>query len=605
VILGDNGTALFEGGVRVAFASTDPDDGARDVIKAGDGDNIVIGSAGSDDITTGSGADIVLGDMGVVTFENGLVREVYTTDERRGAGDVIRGGDGDNIVFGGAGRDEITTGKGADLILGDFGEASFTGGRLVRVASLNPNRGDDDTIVAGDGDNVILGGFGSDTITAGSGADVVLGDNGLATFRTDGKRILVRTTDVEIGGTDTIAVGDGDNLALGGTDADTITTGKDADVILGDFGSVSYDAAGLLAQILSTDTGLGGNDTITAGDGSDIVLGGFGADTITASDGAKTVLGDSGQIDLTAGVPTLIQTLTPALGAADTIKLGNGRKLILGGAGGDPHRWRVRRCGGARRCRPRPAGQWQPGSGRDHRCRGCGRRHRHARRRQRRGARRLGCRPADPGHRPLGGARRQRQRRSRRLRPSHRDHLDGAGSRRSRHHRGGRRRLGGDRGVGADTITTGSGSDVILGDNGAVTLSALVPVFVRTTNASVGDADEIRAGEGDNVVLGGVGGDTIVTGSGRDTVVRRCGQVRFDAKGLVERAESLDTAIGGDDTIEAGAGDNLVLGGAGADTITTLGGSDIVLGDNGVAVFADGVRVRVATTRRRTAARTS
>lgn len=84
-----------------------------------------------------------------------------------------------------------------------------------------------------------------------------------------------------------------------------------------------------------------------------------------------------------------------------------------------------------------------------------------------------------------------------------------------------------------------------------MTLSAFIPVFVRTTNAALGDADEIRAGEGDNVVLGGVGGDTIVTGAGRDTVFGDAGQVRFDAKGLVERAESLDTAIGGDDTIEA------------------------------------------------------
>ncbi|MCJ2032149.1 hypothetical protein MKK50_22555, partial [Methylobacterium sp. J-043] len=129
---------------------------------------------------------------------------------------------------------------------------------------------------------------------------------------------------------------DGDNLVIGGADADTITTGKGADLILGDFGSVSYDAAGLLTQILSTDTGLGGNDTITAGDGSDTLLGGFGSDTITAGDGAKTVLGDSGQLDLTAGVPTLIQTLTPVLGPADTIKLGNRRKLALGRPRGEP-----------------------------------------------------------------------------------------------------------------------------------------------------------------------------------------------------------------------------------------------------------------------------
>ncbi|MCJ2032148.1 hypothetical protein MKK50_22550, partial [Methylobacterium sp. J-043] len=102
----------------------------------------------------------------------------------------------------------------------------------------------------------------------------------------------------------------------------------------------------------------------------------------------------------------------------------------------------------------------------------------------------------------------------------------------------------------ADTLSRGSGSDGSRGDNGAVTLSAVIPVFGRTMNAGVGDADEIRSGEGDNVVLGGAGGDTIVTGSGRDTVFGDAGQVRFDAKGLVERAESLDTGIGGDDTIE-------------------------------------------------------
>ncbi|WP_283206900.1 calcium-binding protein, partial [Methylorubrum podarium] len=595
VILGDNGTALFDQGVRVEFASTDPDDGARDVIKGGDGDNIVIGAGGSDDLTTGSGADILLGDMGVVAFENGLVRDVYTTDERRGAGDVIRGGDGDNIVLGGAGRDEITTGKGADLTLGDFGEASFTGGRPVRVATLNPNRGDDDTIDAGDGDNVVLGGFGSDTITAGAGADIVLGDNGLATFRTDGKRILVRTTDVEIGAADTIAAGDGDNLVLGGIEADTITTGTGADVILGDLGSVSYDAAGLLAQILSTDTGLGGGDTITAGDGSDTILGGFGSDAITAGNGSKTVLGDSGQLDYAAGVPTLIQTLTPAVGAADTIRLGNGRKLVLGGAGNDlidgqsgdavvlGDAGLVRLAGGlpvrVESTDVEVAGDDAVtlgagngvvlgGSGADRLTLGAGR------------SAVLG----DNGSVDLDAQARPTEITSTAPEVGGRDVIV-VGD-------GGSVVLGG---FGADTITTGSGADVILGDNGAVTLSALVPVFVRTTNAAVGDADEIRAGEGDNLVLGGAGGDTIVAGAGRDTVFGDAGQIRFDAKGLIERAESLDTAIGGDDSIKVGAGDNLVIAGVGADKVTVLAGADIVLGDNGAVIYASGVRVSVAT----------
>ncbi|MCJ2028013.1 hypothetical protein MKK50_01110, partial [Methylobacterium sp. J-043] len=114
-----------------------------------------------------------------------------------------------------------------------------------------------------------------------------------------------------------------------------------------------------------------------------------------------------------------------------------------------------------------------------------------------------------------------------------------------------------------------------------------------------GGGDAITSGAGADVVLGGLGADTI--GAGRldtdaDVVCGDDGHVTFDAQGRVKRAESLDPGFGDDDTIDVGGGDNLVIGGTGADVITALGGNDIVLGDQGYALFAAGVRVEVAST---------
>ncbi|WP_236960944.1 beta strand repeat-containing protein [Methylobacterium durans] len=588
VVIGDDGYALFEAGLRVEFASTDPNDGGNDRIDAGNGDNIIIGGVGADTLISGSGADIVLGDNGVIRFEAGLVREVYTTDERIGSGDVIKAGDGANIVLGGAGRDAITTGSGADVILGDHGEAGFTGGRLTRIASLYPTRGDDDTILAGDGDNTIIGGTGRDEIRAGSGADVALGDSGLATFQADGKRILVRSTDVETGDADTIDLGDGDNVVIAGAAGDTVTTGAGSDVILGDHGTISYDAAGRIAQVLSTDTSIGGNDTIKAGDGTDVVVAGFGADSVTAGDGAKIVLGDNGQIDFAAGVITLAQTLDARIGDADVIKLGHGRKLVMGGAGSDTVEGLtgdsvvLGDAGFVRFANGNPVraetsdvevagndtvtlgdgnGLVMGGSGADTITLGNGR----------------SVVLGDNGTVDLDGEVRATEITATAPDVGGRDVIV-VGD-------GGSVVLGG---FGSDQITTGSGSDIVLGDNGAVTLSALVPVYVRTTSPAIGGADEIRAGAGDNVVLGGADADTIVTGAGRDAVLGDNGELRFDAQGRYSRITTTESAIGGDDRIEAGDGDNLVFGGAASDTVTTGLGADLILGDSGEATFTEG-----------------
>ncbi len=117
----------------------------------------------------------------------------------------MNGTGSDNVIFGGSGADTITmNGSGDNVIFGDNGAASYVNGVLTEVETTGEtalaeidgenaipsdefnNSGDvyggNDTITVGDGDNVIVGGLGADTITTGSGSNVVLGDSGFAVF---------------------------------------------------------------------------------------------------------------------------------------------------------------------------------------------------------------------------------------------------------------------------------------------------------------------------------------------------------------------------------------------------------------------------------------
>ena len=156
---------------------------------------------------------------------------------------------------------------------------------LSFIETTNQTDGGDDTIVAGDGNNVVLGGSGADQITLGNGANTILGDNGDATFAValasgtvaGGNAAYSRTltqieTTAEVssngtlrdtadqtaggavrGGDDTIGVGAGNNVIFGGLGADHITTGAGNDVVLGDSGTAIFDGTtGNLVKVFST-----------------------------------------------------------------------------------------------------------------------------------------------------------------------------------------------------------------------------------------------------------------------------------------------------------------------------------------------------------------
>jgi Ca2+-binding RTX toxin-like protein len=320
-----------------------------DIIHAGDGDNIVFGDNGR---ITAAASDAV------PSMTLGLVE---TVESLIGGSDRIHTGVGNDIVLGGIDADVIDASHGNNIVLGDNGFIDWVAGEASRGYALQapgddtdpedvdriwtsaPNHGGNDVITTGDGDDIIIGGedgeivvdneigfatptslprivvgdvADGDTIMAGDGRNVVLGDNGRITGASDddqpnfgGQPItfgLVETIEPLIGGSDTITTGADDDIVLGGIDADTIDAGHGNNIVLGDSGYVDWTAAESSApafalaavpaaaatagddldpsdidRIWASDTDYGGNDVITTGNGDDIIFGGEDGEIVT------------------------------------------------------------------------------------------------------------------------------------------------------------------------------------------------------------------------------------------------------------------------------------------------------------------------------------
>jgi Ca2+-binding RTX toxin-like protein len=137
-------------------------------------------------------------------------------------------------------------------------------------------------------------------------------------------------------------------------------------------------------------------------------------------------------------------------------------------------------------------------------------------------------------------------------------------------------------GVGGDRITAAGVANIVLGDNGVVNMNNAGPNDIFTTNLALGGDDTILAGA-NNIILGGYGDDSITLEAGTAVVLGDNGIVRRDATETVTQVATTDTtaATGGVDTITSAGGTNVILGGVGGDTIEAPGGTNIILGDNG------------------------
>ena len=518
VILGDSGFANFDNvngqSIIRHVEATDPEEGHDDSILAGDGPDVVVAGSGNDTVDAGDDAsrDVLLGDNGRATFDaTGVLTEIRSTSPEFGGDDELLARDGDDFVVGGRGRDVINAGldDGADVVLGDNGFALFdsvNGSSLIRhIESSSPEEGDDDQITAGDGPDVVVAGSGSDTVDAGSDAsrDVLLGDNGRAIFDATEVLIEIRSTDPTYGGDDTLLARNGHDFVIGGTGKDEIDAGTDAgiDVVMGDNGFATFDnaaGASLIRRIESTDPEHGDDDHIVTGDGPDVVVAGGGADVVDAGSdaGRDVLLGDNGVAVFDTDETVLeIRSTAPSIGGNDRLLARDGNDFVIGGRGLDYI----------------DAGT---DSGTDIV---------------------LGDNGLAEFDNVAGTSLIRHIESSDPLEGDSDDILTGNGF---------------DvvvAGSGADVVDAGSDDsrDIILGDNGYADFDAVGNVdLAETTSTSIGGADRITSLGGRNVILGGANNDTITTGDGADIVLGDNGKLTASG-GWLTRIISQDPAVGG------------------------------------------------------------
>lgn len=197
--------------------------------------------------------------------------------------DLVLAGDGDDTVYASVGDDIVRGEGGDDLLFGGDGDDTIEGGT------------GHDEIETGSGLNVADGGDGNDSIYGGRDSDTITGGD-------DNDRLEGRNGDDRIEG------GSGDDLVVG---YDGVST-KTADT------TVAEDDG-------SDDTLLGGdgNDTVLGGAGNDEIDGGAGDDSLLGGDGMDTIFGGSGEDFIDGGA------------GADLLEGGRDNDSILGGAGDD------------------------------------------------------------------------------------------------------------------------------------------------------------------------------------------------------------------------------------------------------------------------------
>ncbi|MCR9125218.1 MAG: Hint domain-containing protein [Rhodobacteraceae bacterium] len=357
-----------------------------DIIRAGAGNDTIVGGLGENDIEAGDGADSIVGgnpgddvdggtggvDEDVLDLRGaGPLRVVAETTDPDGdsTSGIIEFLDPTGAVTGTMAFAEIETlllpdDDGGDGIVegtpdGELIDTSYDGdpeGDVIDGGdAIDPTAGPDDDVVVGDGgDDTIISGAGDDSVEGGPGSDDILTGDG-------------DDTAVGGGGNDNIDTGDGADSVVGGDGGDVIDTDDDG-TPLTDLAFPGYTtSSGVVIPAAPGDTdpfndldtvqGGSGNDTIFTGDdadvingedGADVIDGGIDADTITGGgntdlifggEGADSLLGGDGDDTIYGGLDPIFPDVLNIRddgsdGAPDPVP-NNGTDFISGGAGND------------------------------------------------------------------------------------------------------------------------------------------------------------------------------------------------------------------------------------------------------------------------------
>lgn len=202
-------------------------------------------------------------DINIVVVEGFAGNDLIQVDQRFGKIRLafwLDGGFGDDTLIGGDGNDVLDGGQGNDWLYGMGGSDRLIGGE------------GDDYLNGGAGNDYLYGGTGRDYLLGGSGNDFLYGDEDEDTL-------------LGGGGNDFLDGGDADDLLLGGPGRDTLR------------GSIGND----------TLDGGAGNDYLFGEDGDDLLMGGLGNDQLFGGPGRDILMGGAGNdsLDGGAGVDSL------------------------------------------------------------------------------------------------------------------------------------------------------------------------------------------------------------------------------------------------------------------------------------------------------------
>lgn len=381
-------------------------EGGNNEFFGNDGDDVLIGGTGADILLDGGhGDDVIFGegfsfDANFI-FSNDFFQSYFGSLGKNaqgqfklsaklginplpGAKDIIKGGDGFDILLGGNGDDEIDAGLGSSIIFGDSISIELASGDLTIGSDSNSATATanyqllprisrsgtgNDTITAGSTEgrgggrpyfNIVVGGNGEDRIFGGDAyVDFLFGNDG-NDLDIDGDKFELVKPDSDI-----IAI----DIIVGGDGADVLHGGDYANLLIGDsfeiqaFANLDWESIKNLTfnvgvALLPIDSGF---DLITGGSGFDFIVGGDGDDTIwgntTTSEDLNVVFGDAFQWVVSAGFGAgdeyadskqqgISENTTNALSlvrsrftlkgnGGDTYWGGNGVDVVFGGLGND------------------------------------------------------------------------------------------------------------------------------------------------------------------------------------------------------------------------------------------------------------------------------
>ena len=172
----------------------------------GDGNDVLIGSAGNDTLTGGAGDDVLIGGAGQDTLDGGPGDNILIQDARVGALAPSDPQTGQPTEFAGTdGNDQIKVGlvNGGVQITGLASPVSFDSASAPNAIAITGGAGDDiidaSTMTSPSMQFILIGGAGNDMLHGGQGNDLLLGGAGSDRFQFSGLNGTDRIADFQQG----------------------------------------------------------------------------------------------------------------------------------------------------------------------------------------------------------------------------------------------------------------------------------------------------------------------------------------------------------------------------------------------------------------------